>query len=191
MTNPKADYYLRCVAEGYAVGVPVHLRNNLDPWFAQEFGEPFLKSGGRHHHFDNPCAWEHGERLTHEHFWVTPEAEQVLAAGRRRDPAVRKGEQRASCHQLKVDHAVPFAVLEKLILDTLRGRASDRWVSDLRGLLRTYFRRGVLLKWQDEALSKGIVPGQRLQSAMPQDWDGRDVFARYKAMGYARQEFSR
>ena len=191
MPNPKSDYYLRCVAEGYAVGVHVHLRNNLDPWYAHEVGFPFLNDGGRHHTFDNPCAWEHGQRLTHDHFWVTPEAEQVLRAGRDRDPKAKKCNTRPACLRLKVDHAVPFEVLDKLISATLRGRAADRWVHDLRELLLTYFRRGVLLKSQDDELTSGPTGGKRLNSSMPDNWDGKDVFARYRAMGFTRFEYLR
>jgi len=187
--NPKADYYLRHVAGALAGGFPISLRDNLDPWYAHEFGGVFLTGGERPHTFDYPCPWQHWGRLCHHHFWVTPEANVILEAGRRRDPWVKKPPvlQRTAeteRFRLVVDHAVPFRVLKPLLVSALDGLREERWIETVRELLRAMFRRGVLTRAQDLSLNAGVRAEEPLKSAMPSDWDGADPFARYKAMGF-------
>jgi hypothetical protein len=188
MSNPNATNLLNHVFGSLRRGDNISLRNNLDPWFAHEVGGDFLTSGGRPHTYNYPCPHKHWMRLRHPHFWVTREAAAILELGRLGDDRVRKPpvadrNENSEAVRLMVDHAIPFAVLKPLLEHAAR-RPFARL--RFRGFLLQHFGRGVLTKAQDERLN---IDG--LQDAMPRDWDGKDVFARYKAMGFQRFEYQR
>lgn len=188
-----ADFYLDQVLTAVRRGAFWRPRDLLDPWFAFEIGNSdgakggFLTSGGKPHTFNNPCAYTHWRRLRHPHFWVSPAAEAVLARGERKDTAVRKsdrsmrkksGEDDDSTVRLSVDHAVPLAWIETELKD------ESLWTREaLRDFLFHHFRRGVILKLEDDRLNKTRVNGISLQDDMPPGWRrGGNPFARYEAM---------
>lgn len=68
------------------------------------------------------------------------------------------------------DHIVPIKVIHK-ILQTDTKRTEE----DIELLLKKYYRIGVITKNEDQMLNSF-----QLKSKMPDDWDGDDIYARYK-----------
>lgn len=169
----------------------IRLRDVIDPWFAFEAGRDFLTSGGRPHTFNNPCPWQHGQRLTAGHFWVTKGAAQILERAVLKDRAVKKPKKGEANYgqttfRLMIDHSVPLKVLLKI----MRGDSSLHDRDSLRVFLLHHFRRGVLTYAEDQKLSKELVSGKSLKDEMPADWVvGGSPFARYEALGLERRHY--
>jgi hypothetical protein len=166
----------------YAATGEGHLRTLLDEWAAYEYGGGLLTRGGKQRWFNNSCPWTEWERLARHMDWITPAAAEVLRRGKERHPEVKKpagGE--PAPFRIIVDHAVPVKVIgEAVRLDGTLMRA-DR----LREFLHHHFKRGVLMKTEDDVLSRTPAEKARtLRDAMPHGWQaGGDPFARYKAAG--------
>jgi len=77
---------------------------------------------------------------------------------------------------LMKDHSVPVKIIHKLLQSDL-----SRSEKNIEEFLNKYYRLGVLTKAEDIRLND-----IKLKSDMPQDWDGNDVFARYKKAGIVR-----
>lgn len=149
-------------------------RDFLDNWYAYENAGGHLTSGGRPVWFNNPCARRHQRALSDMHF-VSREAGAILASAR--DEAGRYADLRNgkdATIRLMVDHAIPLRVLRHMLFDDPALRSIDA----LRAFLQAHYRLGVLTFDENARLnSLGLV------SAMPSDWNGRDVFARYAVAG--------
>ena len=75
--------------------------------------------------------------------------------------------------QCDVEHVVPQMEIVNMLLD---GDYSSK--HEVKELLVKYFR--VLLVTKKE---HGKLNASGLRSTMPKDWDGKDVWARYKSVG--------
>jgi hypothetical protein len=136
-----------------------HLFRTLcDNWFAYRMGGSFLSKGHQPVWFNNPDPRKHQTALRKMHF-ISTSAEAVL--------------QGTNAERLIKDHAVPIAVLRKILIERQpQGKA------EIRDLLIQHYRLGVLTKSEDDALSAG-----GLRSRMPGNWCGNDPLARYSACG--------
>lgn len=182
-----ARVYLDSIITALRAHAHIRPRVVLDPWFAFEAGNDvmsgatFLTGGSQPHTFDNPCPWKHWRTLRHGHFWVTPAARSVLDRAAMRDRGVRKDTRDPKDKHLRlmVDHSIPLA---RIIADMREDEAL--WSPErLRDFLLHHFRRGVLTKAEDEAISGTTVGGVCLRDQMPPSWRrGGDPFARYSAL---------
>ena len=77
--------------------------------------------------------------------------------------------------QIIYDHAIPFVLLQRKLLD---GGFSTR--ADLMDLLQRYCVACLITKQEDDALNKA-----GLMRKMPEGWDEVDCLARYHAAGIA------
>lgn len=156
-----------------------NLRTLLDEYAAFENGGGLLTRGGRQRWFNNPCPVREGARLLVHMDWFSVDAAAILARGINGDDSVRKLKRGApSDHRLVVDHAVPVAVVAKLI-------AADNslWSLDtMRPFIKAHYKRGVLTTAEDRVLTEA-----KLRQSMPAGWQpGDDPFARYNAVGLRR-----
>jgi hypothetical protein len=75
--------------------------------------------------------------------------------------------------ELLFDHAVPFSYLQRELLEL-----SEVTPASVEAVLRRHGTFVLITKDED-----ALLTSQRLKSQMPNDWDGVDKLARYKAAG--------
>jgi hypothetical protein len=179
----KADQRLAAICHEAATGKIQDMRTKLDEWKAFVVGGSLVGPPPRlrQRWLNNPCPWEHHDRLRKHMDWITPLALQILQRGEQKDPAVKKPKKgRPAPYRLIVEHAVPVRVLRELIL-------ADRalWEREpLERFLERWFRRGVLTKDEDDLLNAA-----GLRQDMPAGWRlGDDPFARYGYVGLQRAD---
>lgn len=82
--------------------------------------------------------------------------------------------------QLIKDHAMPVKVISELL-------KQDDCPSEesVEKLLLNFYKLGVLTQEEDKVLNQ-----LSLKSAMPNDWDGINVFARYEEAGIQKADIS-
>ena len=84
---------------------------------------------------------------------------------------------RDSTQKTTADHAVPNKVMiERIVQKSSKGE-------DIRTIIDSFCEIVVLTKDEDVALNKA-----GLRSCMPSDWNGKDRYARYRAVGIAIEE---
>lgn len=172
-----ASSYLRHIILAAEVGDrTAPFRDFLDNWFAFEVGGPFLSRGERPVWFNNPSAWSKRTMMNQMHF-TSHAARKVLDAAAY-DKAAYDDLRRAKdvSVRLMVDHAVPLGVLREHILANAALHNTD----ELRNYLKCTYRLGVITHAEDAVLTR-----LGLRSAMPEGWDGTNVYARYEAAGVA------
>jgi hypothetical protein len=76
------------------------------------------------------------------------------------------------------DHAVPRKAVTEMLLH-LKSPSAD----DVHRILKEYCEGVLVTKDEDSLLSKA-----GLRSRMPKNWDGKDCYARYKAVGIQFEE---
>jgi hypothetical protein len=152
-------------------------RDFLDNWYAFRVREGHLTQGHRPIWFNNPCAIARGAALRNMHF-ISANADAVLRHARDAPDEYRAArEAKDSGCRLMVDHSVPLGMIVAHLqrqFDAAPNRNAD-WVE--QELVRLY-HLGVITSEEDARLNS-----LGLRSAMPRDWDGVDVEARYKAAG--------
>jgi len=84
------------------------------------------------------------------------------------------GTQRGITGLLSHEHVVPVNV----VLDILLRNSATATTNDIEELILSYSVVAIITR-EEEA----ILTGAGLKSRMPDGWDGRDVWARYKATG--------
>lgn len=187
--NSKRLDRLRAIISHAPTGRIPDLRTKLDEWKAFRDRGGLVTRGGRQRWFNNPCPWKEFARLRVHMDWITPNAEEVLALGERRDPRVRKPKRgEPAPYRLIVEHAVPIKVLHDLIVGS-----STLWrMEPLEEFLLGNFKRGVLTSDEDALLNR-VVVGEptSLRQRMPTGWSINDnePYARYKAVGLTRHVF--
>ncbi len=130
------------------------IRTFIDDWFAFHAAGPFLNKSGRPIWFNRPCPVKNKKALLSMHF-ISEQAELVIENG--------AGE------NLIKEHVVPVKVLR-----TLMEEIQEPTISNIEQFLLRYYRLGVLTASDDRLLKEA-----GLNSSMPKNWDGNDVFARY------------
>lgn len=78
----------------------------------------------------------------------------------------------ASDDRLIKEHAVPVRKLRELLTNL----GADASVNEIEETLIKYYKLGVLTKEEDDKINQAS-----LNSRMPLDWDGENMFARYAA----------
>ena len=81
------------------------------------------------------------------------------------------------------EHAVPVKVIRDLLLEL----PSNSSLTKIEGVLLTHYKLGALTKDEDNQINKIKVNSKNnsksLRSDMPDNWDKKDMFARYVAAG--------
>jgi hypothetical protein len=137
-------------------------RTIIDNWYALRRGGLFVYKSGKPRWFNNPKLRDH-PRLRLMDF---------ISAGA---GVVLDGH---SDERLIVDHAVPVRHIHDQLLELPQD------VGAIESFLLANYRLGVLTKKEDITLNDN-----ELKSEMPKDWDGKNLFARYEAVGIV-QAFS-
>lgn len=135
-------------------------RTLVDNWYGYHRAGPFLNSRGRPHWFNNVQGKDHGKLGTAlaAMDYISEEAAIAL---------------RSQAGNLVKDHAIPIRALRIAMLEE---RPSS--IEAIREYLLRWYRLGVITQSEHNRLRQlGLV------SAMPSDWDERDVFARYLTAG--------
>lgn len=173
-----ANFYLDMIVNACRLGVPITLRNFLDPWSAYHTGGDLLTRDGNPHTFNNPCPYEHRSRLR-KMDWVSREAEHILGqAEHLRKKNRSKGD---TTHQMIVDHAVPLIVLERII----RSNPALWERAQLQDFLLANYKRGVLTYCQNQKLRAA-----RLNQGMPLGWTpSTRPFARYEELNFEQHVY--
>lgn len=135
------------------------MRSFVDKWFAYKQQGNFLTKNLIERKFNKPYAnkLSDAERdcLLKMHF-ISKDA---------KDAILNKTKT-----QLIKDHSVPVKIIHKQMLK--KGNCSEIQIEEL---LTNYYSLGVLTAQEDLKLN-----ALKLKSDMPADWDGKDLFARYK-----------
>lgn len=138
-------------------------RGFVDDWFAYSYrnkkDNPFLNSKGNPKWFNNPNPIKEKDALLQMHF-VSKEAMQIING-------------KISGRLIK-DHAVPIYTLRKLMRNKLRDNADSH---EIRQFLDKFYTLGVISKGEDDVLNSTQY---KLKSNMPDDWDEKNMFARYE-----------
>lgn len=172
---PIADSYLQHILISVAAGdQAAPFRDFVDNWFAFERGPPFITRGRRPLWFINPCAWQKRNLLQAMHF-KSVRAKQILDSAEADTAsylALRSlGDASA---RLMVDHSIPLRVLrQRVFLDP-----ALHTLTALKQYLQEHYRLGVISYGEDQRLTQ-----LQLRSAMPTNWDGMNIWARYEAAG--------
>ncbi len=135
------------------------VRTFADKWFAYSKRGNFLTKNNRERWFNglkaNSLSQLNKECLLDMHF-ISRDALSSI--------------KKKSNISLIKDHIVPIKVIHG-ILQTDINRSEE----NIERLLKKYYRIGVITKEEDHKLNN-----LQLKSKMPDDWDGNDVYARYK-----------
>ena len=132
------------------------IRTFVDDWFAYHTGGPFLNRAGRPRWFNRPCPIKNKEALLSMHY-ISEQAEKVIKNG--------------AGDSLIKEHAVPVRVLR-----TLFDEMKSPTISEVEKFLLRHYRLGVLTTSDNRLLKEA-----GLNSSMPKNWDGVDMFARYNS----------
>ena len=150
-------------------------RDFVDNWYAfKAIDGHLLTKADRPRWFNNPNAAILGDALTAMHF-KSSNASEILALARdnRTEYEDRRAKKDVSV-RLMVDHAVPLLVLK----DILFARDAKHTEETIHAVLCQRYRLGVITADEDKRLNQA-----GLQSKMPSNWNGDDVFARYQQVG--------
>ena len=82
--------------------------------------------------------------------------------------------------RLVKDHAVPVKIISEMLK-----QVNCPSEASVEKLLLSFYRLGVLTHEEDKTLNQ-----LNLKSAMPNDWDGKNVFARYEKAGIQKADIS-
>jgi hypothetical protein len=82
--------------------------------------------------------------------------------------------------RLVKDHAVPVKIISEMLK-----QVNCPSEASVEKLLLSFYRLGVLTHEEDKTLNQF-----NLKSAMPNDWDGKNVFARYEKAGIQKADIS-
>tara|TARA_B100000900_G_C20349543_1_gene621725 strand:- start:95 stop:628 length:534 start_codon:yes stop_codon:yes gene_type:complete len=141
------------------------IRTFLDNWFAYKMKGNFLTKNNKPRWFNglntNKLSDTHKDCLLKMNF-ISKDAFEAI--------------NNKSNTRLMKDHSVPIKIIRMLLQSDL-----SRSEKNIEKFLNKYYRLGVLTKEEDIRLND-----IKLKSDMPQDWDGYDVFARYKKAGIER-----
>lgn len=147
------------------------IRSFIDRWFAYKKQGNFLTKGNIERTFNrsdihpNNLSEATRDCLLNMHF-ISKDA--LNAINSRSDT------------QLIKDHAMPVKVISELL-------KQDDCPSEesVEKLLLNFYKLGVLTQEEDKVLNQ-----LSLKSAMPNDWDGINVFARYEEAGIQKADIS-
>lgn len=171
-----ADSYLdhiRIAVEAGDKGAP--FRDFLDNWNAFRCEHDHHRSrGDRPRWFNNPSALARSKMLDALDFRSTGAA--AIIADAERDPLTYQRRHAARDREVKliVDHAVPIGV----IVGALFAGSVELTRDGIRAHLVAWYRLGLLCHSEDASLN-----AKGLRSAMPANWDGNSLFARYETAG--------
>ncbi|MCP4120123.1 MAG: hypothetical protein GY751_00020 [Bacteroidetes bacterium] len=156
MENLNLEYLVNFQKYGDQDG---HLfRTFIDNWYGFHEGGQMLTKGGKPRWFNNPEPKVIKSVSSSMHF-TSMKAIEVLDG--------------QSDSRLVKDHAIPIAVLRKMIssLDTISSKS-------IKNFLLENYRLGVITKEEDEVLN-----GKGLKSSMPENWNETNWKARYEVAG--------
>jgi len=171
-----ADSYLdhiRIAIEADDRGAP--FRDFVDNWNAFRCDHDHHRSrGDRPRWFNNPSALARLEMLDALDFRSVGAA--AILADAARDPRAyqRRYAARDRGVKLIVDHAVPISVM----VGALFAGNVELTREGIGAHLTRWYRLGLLCHGEDASLN-----AKGLRSAMPAEWDGKSLFARYEAAG--------
>ena len=134
-------------------------RTLVDDWFAYSKGPPFLNKNDNPIWFNNPDpSKDQCRKALLSMDYISIEANRLIFLGER---------------GLVKDHAIPLKKLESLLKELPDQNKNSAGV---RIFLEGHYRLGVLTQTEHQQLNG------RLKAEMPEDWDGLDLRARYKAV---------
>ncbi len=134
------------------------LRGFLDEWYGYSKNGPHLTKYGNVRWLNNPdCSNLKVRECLEGMDFISKDAREVL------DGKIKK--------RLIKEHAVPVKVIQEM-LKKLRSPSTV----ELQKFLESYYRVGVLTKEEDQRINN-----MGFKSCMPNDWSGKELFARYFA----------
>jgi hypothetical protein len=133
-------------------------RTFIDSWYAYYKGGPLLNRNGNVVWLNRPDPIKLKDTLIHAGDFISTKAMRIM-----------NGEEPG---RLVKDHSIPIKILRKLIVR--EQRVNTAYIEEF---LKDHYRLGIITKDEDRKIN-----AEKLRSNMPEDWDEKDPFARYRAV---------